>query len=91
VPDVRRRRVEAEVITSAQIRQARELLGWEHSDLARRTHIDIYFLRAAERGNTTALKASQVDAVENAFQSAGVEFTNGDEPGVKLTMGKRAK
>ncbi len=27
-----------------------------------------------------------------AFRTpAGVEFTNGDEPGVKLTMGKRAK
>ena len=72
------------MITGAQIRQARKLLGWEHYDLAKRTHIDIYFLRTAERGYATALKASQIDAVEDAFESAGVEFTNGDAPGVKL-------
>ena len=32
----------------------------------------------------TALKASQVDAIEDAFEAAGLVFTNGEEPEVKF-------
>ena len=39
-----------------------------------------YWLAAADGGDATALKASQVDAIEDAFEAAGLVFTNGEEP-----------
>ena len=45
-----------------------------------RTHIESYWVAAAEGGDATALKASQVDAIEDAFEAAGLVFTNGEEP-----------
>ena len=49
-----------------------------------RTHIESYWVAAAEGGDATALKASQVDAIEDAFEAAGLVFTNGEEPEVKF-------
>jgi DNA-binding MurR/RpiR family transcriptional regulator len=34
------------------------------------------------------LKERTVDAIRAALEAAGVEFTNGDEPGVKLRKAK---
>jgi hypothetical protein len=38
-----------------------------------------------ERGDE--LKRRTIDALQLAFEAAGVEFTNGDQPGVRLTKG----
>jgi transcriptional regulator with XRE-family HTH domain len=35
------------------------------------------------------LKPRTVEAIRHAFEKAGVAFTNGDEPGVKLRKKKR--
>jgi DNA-binding LacI/PurR family transcriptional regulator len=35
------------------------------------------------------LKPRTVEAIRHAFEKAGVTFTNGDEPGVKLRKKKR--
>jgi hypothetical protein len=56
-----------------------EVLGGSDTN-AVRTHIESYWLAAAEGGDATALKASQVDAIEDAFEAAGLVFTNGEEP-----------
>ena len=48
-------------------------------------------IRKCEEGHATALTSEQVAHVKIALEAAGIEFTNGDEPGVKLTMAKRAK
>ncbi len=38
----------------------------------------------AQDGPLQAGRAATISAIERALTSAGVEFTNGDEPGVKL-------
>jgi hypothetical protein len=36
------------------------------------------------------LKERTVEAIRRALEAAGVEFTNGDQPGVRLTAGRAA-
>ena len=80
------------MITGAQIRQARKLLGWSANELARRTSMQTSRVHRSECVNGELPITTQHAAViRQALEKAGVEFTNGDEPGVKLTMGKRFK
>jgi hypothetical protein len=45
--------------------------------------MSITALKKIEEGSS-ALSTDQVDELRRALDAAGVEFTNGDEPGVKL-------
>jgi ribosome-binding protein aMBF1 (putative translation factor) len=72
------------VITGAQIRQARKLLGWEPYKLAQQAKVHSLIIQRAERVTSEPpITAYQKALIRNALQSAGVEFTNGD-PGVRL-------
>jgi transcriptional regulator with XRE-family HTH domain len=73
------------LITGAQIRQARKLLGWEPSKLARRAKVHSLIIERAESvAGEPPITAYQAAFIREALLNAGVEFTNGDEPGVKL-------
>ncbi|MET0527837.1 MAG: hypothetical protein ABW003_05735 [Microvirga sp.] len=73
------------VITGAQVRQARKLLGWEPSKLARRAKVHSLIVERAESvASEPPITAYQGALIKQALVNAGVEFTNGDEPGVKL-------
>jgi len=71
---------------SAQLRAARALLNWSQSDLAERTELSVETIKRLERmkGTLDATRVSTLSAITDAFAQAGVEFTNGDAPGVKL-------
>jgi ribosome-binding protein aMBF1 (putative translation factor) len=71
------------MITPAQCLEARRLLGWTRERLA--THCDLYHtsLLRLEMG-TWFPKSEGLAAIQHALEDAGVEFTNGGEPGVKL-------
>jgi transcriptional regulator with XRE-family HTH domain len=72
-------------ISGRQIAAARVLLGLDQPDLAGRARISVATLRRMEAsGETVSGYANNVDAVRRALEDAGVEFTNGDQPGVKL-------
>ena len=80
------------MITGAQIRAARELLGWAPSRLAQRAKLHSSIVQRAESVlGSPPITAYQEALIRNALQDAGVEFTNGDEPGVKLTAPKERK
>ncbi len=70
-------------ITPAQCRAARALLNWsqdylgEAAKAARKTIADF------EREARTPYDRTLV-AIRTALEAAGVEFTNGDAPGVRL-------
>lgn len=70
-------------ITPAQSRAARGLLDWtrdqlaECSGVAKRTLLRFEASEGETRDSTLA-------AIRAALEAAGVVFTNGDEPGVKL-------
>ena len=70
-------------INPAQSRAARGLLDWTRDQLSDRSGVAKRTLVRfeASEGET---RPSTLAAIRTALEAAGVEFTNGDEPGVKL-------
>jgi len=82
--------VQVEPVTPDQVKAARLLLGWSMSRLGMRSGTSVHTVKSFEQtGRVAAMygRTDQVDAVaaiRTTLEAAGVEFTNGDEPGVKL-------
>jgi hypothetical protein len=73
------------LITGGQLRAARALLRWSAEDLADRSKIGVATVRRAEASDRTpSITEANLDALRRALEGAGVEFTNGGQPGVKL-------
>ena len=73
------------MVFGQQIRAARALLGWEQRQLASEAGVSVETVSRLERtvGPVSAYTGT-LDAVRKVLEDAGVEFTNDDEPGVKL-------
>jgi DNA-binding XRE family transcriptional regulator len=71
------------LVTSAQIRAARGLLDWTVRDLAERAGVPRNTLSNIETG-AYAGAPETLAAIRRVLERAGVEFTNGDAPGVRL-------
>jgi transcriptional regulator with XRE-family HTH domain len=74
------------VISAAQIRAARALIGWTQAQLAAESGLSEISIQKIEKGITDP-RASTLAAIERALAAACVEFTNGDAPGVRLLKG----
>ena len=75
------------MITGAQIRAARKLLGWPRDRLCPRAGLSVTMLRKIEDGLRTPYKRT-ASWNSRRTRSRRLEFTNGDEPGVKLKATK---
>jgi len=79
-------------VTPAQMKAARLLLGWNQILLGARSGTSVHTVRMFERsghGSKLYGRTDQVDAVaavRTALEAAGIEFTDGDAPGVRLRM-----
>jgi hypothetical protein len=74
-------------LTSGQIRAARAFLRWRAEDLARESAVGVATIRRAELAESeTSMTAANDLSVRRAFETAGVEFMdgNGGGPGVRL-------
>jgi ribosome-binding protein aMBF1 (putative translation factor) len=76
-------------ITAAQIKAARELLGWSQIKLTLASGIDAGAIRRFETGKRLPPR-SVGRALSRTLKSAGVIFVeeNGEGPGVRLRKGK---
>jgi predicted transcriptional regulator len=74
-------------MTPAQCRAARGLLDWTQDKLCEAAQVSGPTVRNFENGAITPRRAS-LAAIQRALEDAGVEFTNGNEPGVKLKKPK---
>ncbi len=72
------------IFLPVQCRMARAALGLGVRELAAAAKVSIDTVARFERGDE--LKERTIDALQRALEAAGVEFTNGDQPGVRLTM-----
>jgi transcriptional regulator with XRE-family HTH domain len=72
-----------------QLRMARAAVGWGVRDLARRAGVNANTVTRIENGADA--KQSTMDKLQRALESAGMEFTNGDQPGVRLTKASAAR
>jgi transcriptional regulator with XRE-family HTH domain len=62
---------------------ARAALGLGVRELAAAAKVSVDTVARFERGDE--LKERTIDALQRALEGAGVEFTNGDQPSVRLT------
>jgi transcriptional regulator with XRE-family HTH domain len=74
-------------VTGRQIAAARTLAGINQDELADRANISVPTLRRMEAsaGGAAGLP-NNVAAVRTALEAAGVEFTNGGQPGVRMKL-----
>jgi transcriptional regulator with XRE-family HTH domain len=72
----------------AQIRGARGLLGWSQLELAKAAGLSEPTVKRFETAQTNVSEAAVAKMVF-ALEAAGVEFTNGDQPGVRLRKGNQ--
>jgi hypothetical protein len=77
------------IFLPVQCRMARAALRLGVRDLAAAAKVASDTIVRFERGDE--LKERTVDAIRDALESAGVEFTNGDRPGVRLSAKVVAK
>ena len=70
-------------ITPAQCRAARALIDITQDRAAELSGVSKRTIASFETGQRTPI-ATVLRAICRALEEAGVEFTNGDEPGVKL-------
>jgi transcriptional regulator with XRE-family HTH domain len=66
-----------------QLRMARAAVGWGVRDLAGKAGVTANTVTRIENGADA--KQSTIDKLQRALETAGIEFTNGDQPGVRLT------
>jgi transcriptional regulator with XRE-family HTH domain len=71
------------MISKEQCRAARGFLNWSQTVLATRAGIDRSTVKDFESGRHIPNR-SNMAAIIGAFEMAGVEFTNGDQPGVRM-------
>jgi transcriptional regulator with XRE-family HTH domain len=73
------------MLTPAQVRAARGLLDWTQIVLAARARVGPSTVRSFEAGRSLPIE-NNLSAIRAALEAAGVEFTNGGQPGVKLNI-----
>ena len=72
-------------MTPDQVRAARKLLGWSRYRLAAQSDIPPGAVADFEQGlDRQSVTPERLTAIRAALEAAGVEFTDGDAPGVKL-------
>jgi transcriptional regulator with XRE-family HTH domain len=72
-----------------QLRMARAAIGWGVRELAEKAGVTANTVTRIENGADA--KQSTIDALQRALEAAGIEFTNGDQPGVRLTKAAAAR
>lgn len=70
------------VMNVVQCRMARAALKWGIRELAKKAKVATGTISRFEAGET--LQPRTVEAIQRAFEAAGIEFTNGDKPGVRV-------
>jgi transcriptional regulator with XRE-family HTH domain len=67
-----------------QSRAARGLLDWSQAELAARSNLSESTVRDFEKGRRVP-SINNLAAIRRALEAAGVEFIDGNQPGVRLT------
>ena len=76
------------MISPAQIRAARHLSKLSQADIAEATGLSMPTIKRAESERVVPISDNSIAAIRAALEAAGVEFTNGDQPGVRLRKGR---
>jgi transcriptional regulator with XRE-family HTH domain len=73
------------LINGRQLRAARVLLDWEQAELAKKARVAIGTIRRREGFHDEVhCQADTLAKVMGALERAGIEFLNGEAPGLRL-------
>jgi transcriptional regulator with XRE-family HTH domain len=80
------------MVTSAQCRAARGLLGWTQQKLAAAAGVGFVTVHQLEAGSSKPRRAT-LEVIRRAFEDAGVAFIddNGGGPGVRLRKSQQKR
>jgi len=59
------------------------MLGWSRDHLAVQARVGVRTIIDFERSARSPIRATR-DAIRDALEAGGVEFTDGDQPGVRM-------
>jgi len=68
---------------AVQLRMARAAIRWGVRELAKKAGVAANTVTRIENGADA--KQSTMDKLQRILEAAGIEFTNGDQPGLRLT------
>jgi DNA-binding XRE family transcriptional regulator len=69
----------------SQLRAARALLAWSREMVAAASGVSLATIKRIEPGGgTLSTTVETLEKLKTALEAAGVEFTNGDQPGVRM-------
>jgi len=68
---------------AVQLRMARAAIRWGVRELAKKAGVAANTVTRIENGADA--KQSTMDKLQRILEEAGIEFTNGDQPGLRLT------
>lgn len=71
------------MLTPALSRGARGILDWTQEQLAKKANVSLSTVKDFEAGRRTPI-ANNLEALQRALEAAGLEFTNGQQPGVRV-------
>jgi hypothetical protein len=75
-------------LSSELVRAARALLRWDQRKLAAVSSVSLPTIKRLEaKPGILIAHAVTIIAIRNALEGGGVEFTNGEQPGVRLRRG----
>ena len=72
-------------MTGPQLRAASMFVGWTISALAKKAKVYPNTISFIEKGRRRG-RDKTLEALRKALEKAGVEFTNGKRPGVRLSI-----
>ncbi|MBV8848203.1 MAG: hypothetical protein JOZ16_01305 [Methylobacteriaceae bacterium] len=70
-------------VSASQFRAGRALLGWSQAELAEAAELSLPTVKRVEL-ETVQVSAEARDKMRHALEAAGIEFTNGKHPGVRM-------
>jgi transcriptional regulator with XRE-family HTH domain len=79
-------------VSVRQIKAARMLLDWSQGRLAEAAGVSIATIKRLEaQDNGLGGREDTVGKIVGSLEAAGVEFTNGEQPGVRLRKAPRSR
>lgn len=72
-------------MSTRQVKAARALLGWSQIDLAKHSGVSYPTIARLEAADgPVGVRADTAEKLRATLEVAGIVFTNGEEPGVKV-------
>jgi transcriptional regulator with XRE-family HTH domain len=72
------------LISAAQMRAARGLLGWSQTRLATEAGMSLPTVKRYETAATEKVSDGAIEKLQAALEASGIEFIDGDAPGVQI-------